>query len=517
MRPYLLLLFGSALSAAALIMATPFTQAQSGCDYTIGTGEEHTTFESLNLNQTGSNLAGKVVCVRNNKTYGKVDILKSGSSDTQWLTIRSHPQNTGKPQFTSTNSGAVIDVKGSYVIVDGLEVTSALNGDGMEVVGTDHVKLLNVKVSETKGHGIQVIDSSYVWVDSCNVRKAVMSTGNPVGENVRSSNSDHVWITNCLITEDGSGRGGVLNSGQSSYTYFRNNELHLNDSNNLHLGNGEHVVFENNLVSGGCSPGGTGAGFYKQAERYPKDAASYVYKQNDVTVKNNLIINMTKGINILGCQVQCIDHDNNRETECVKQPWKANEQCPFDNVTIENNTVVGIGIPNSDGNDENTEYALALEAHQNHPVENVRIRNNLFHTNNGTEKDLKNQMTGDLVFSGNIWSDVTNAPQGDTILANWSSVFTGNPNLSTCSNERKNPNLYQASTSYAGKGADVSKVGIGRGSDGPYLSPTPTPDWDLNDDGETDVFDFNQFVRKVIRSEENWSRLASFIAALRSL
>jgi hypothetical protein len=46
---------------------------------------------------------------------------------------------------------------------------------------------------------------------------------------------------------------------------------------------------------------------------------------------------------------------------------------------------------------------------------------------------------------------------------------------------------------------------------------TPTPiqgnEWDLDDDNDVDVFDFNQFVVKVLKKTESWSKLASFIAA----
>lgn len=493
-------LFTGFLMVITTFFSANYAHAQQGCDYTIGAGQQYTTLEALNLHTTGATLAGKTVCIMNNKIYGPINILKSGTGDTQQLTIKSHPANSAKPQFTSTANAPVINVRGRYVVIDGLEVTSS-GGEGMQVLNTDHVKLLNVKVSETQGHGIQVEGSSYVWIDYCTVRKAVMSTGNTVGENVRAKDSDHVWISNCLITEDGSVKGGVLNSGQSSYTYFHNNELHLNGSNNLHLGNGEHVVFENNLVSAGC--GKTGGGFYKQAERHPKDGASYVYKGNDITVKNNVIVNMTKGINILGCQAKC--QEGTASADCEQQPWIASEQCPFDNVVIENNTVVGTGMQQS-AEDENTEFALNLSAQQNQPVENVRIRNNLFHTANGTETGLKNQMTGDLIFSGNIWSDVTSPPQGDAYVSNWSSVFTGNPNLTTCSNDRKNVNLYGVSSAFAGKGANVNKVGIGRGGGGstpspsPSSSPSPTPpgdttiDVDINNDGKVNIQDYNSII-----------------------
>lgn len=57
------------------------------------------------------------------------------------------------------------------------------------------------------------------------------------------------------------------------------------------------------------------------------------------------------------------------------------------------------------------------------------------------------------------------------------------------------------------------------GVPGPTFTPgptaPPTENWDLDTDGDVDVFDFNQFLRKVMSKTESWSKLASFMAALR--
>jgi hypothetical protein len=43
----------------------------------------------------------------------------------------------------------------------------------------------------------------------------------------------------------------------------------------------------------------------------------------------------------------------------------------------------------------------------------------------------------------------------------------------------------------------------------------PTENWDLDTDGDVDVFDFNQLVRNVMNKTESWSKLASFISVFR--
>jgi hypothetical protein len=58
------------------------------------------------------------------------------------------------------------------------------------------------------------------------------------------------------------------------------------------------------------------------------------------------------------------------------------------------------------------------------------------------------------------------------------------------------------------------------GSVAPPVDPpptvTPAENWDLDADGDVDVFDFNQFVRKVMNKTESWSKLASFISVFRA-
>jgi hypothetical protein len=50
----------------------------------------------------------------------------------------------------------------------------------------------------------------------------------------------------------------------------------------------------------------------------------------------------------------------------------------------------------------------------------------------------------------------------------------------------------------------------------PPPTVTPAENWDLDADGDVDVFDFNQFVRKVMNKTESWSKLASFISVFRA-
>jgi hypothetical protein len=59
---------------------------------------------------------------------------------------------------------------------------------------------------------------------------------------------------------------------------------------------------------------------------------------------------------------------------------------------------------------------------------------------------------------------------------------------------------------------DIGAFELGSVS-GPSPTDMPSENWDLDNDGDVDAFDFNQFVLKVMKKTESWSKLASFIAA----
>jgi hypothetical protein len=46
-------------------------------------------------------------------------------------------------------------------------------------------------------------------------------------------------------------------------------------------------------------------------------------------------------------------------------------------------------------------------------------------------------------------------------------------------------------------------------------TPPPSVNWDLTGNGKIDIFDFNQFVKKVMNKTESWSKVSQFISAFR--
>ena len=125
-------------------------------------------------------------------------------------------------------------------------------------------------------------------------------------------------------------------------------------------------------------------------------------------------------------------------------------------------------------------------------------------------------VAGDI---GQVAGDVSGAFAGnDAQVTNLGNVFDSSVNLDSCVSAPLDVSKYRVKSAYAGIGADISKVGVLTNL--PALDPTPTgnqpeENWDLDNDENIDLFDFNEFVRKVIRNQEAWSNVASFIAAFR--
>ncbi len=529
--------------------ANTLVKSQAGCDYVVGQGETFTevgnpaTTTKDVLDQAGVNWAGKTICVRNNKEYPGMIIEKGGTTSLP-LTIRSHPNNSSKPVFKDTKAFPDYDkqfsgndgiwVNADSVTVDSLEVSRA-SRHGVYVGAQSGIRknviLLNLTIHDTFNTGINITKSEQVLVDRAEVyRNQLVGTVTncldfppsqcTISEVVKATDSDHVTIKNSRITEDMSpGRGGVLTAGRlSTNISFTNNEIYGNTGNQMHIGNFTNIVFENNLIEG--TTGDTGTGMFRLGERYPRDKVNYTFRGDNFVFRNNLLVGLARGINFDHCEGVDTNLDGT-------ETWVSSNSCPFNNVTVENNTVVGIGAQDS-GAKEDKEFALKIAAMRGYPANNITIKNNIFHTVNGQAgdvPDLDNGLGSRVSFEGNIWSDNPYITSADQEIRNLLGVFPANPDLTRTFTGRVDPSLYQVATTYNGKGADISKVGINRDGTTPPIpiqSPTPSPtpegdtsDWDLDEDSDVDVFDFNRYIKKVMTNQDSWSRLASFVAAFR--
>lgn len=473
------------------------------CDLVVGQGESHQTVQSA----LGAITSDKrSICVKDNKTYGRETISVSGTANSP-LVIKSHPSNTSRPKFQDNDPFPPMDVNvyepvikilGSFITLDGLEVSRS-SSIGMSSFNNTNVILRNVVVHDTYNHGIKAEQSPEFFVTGATLYRTTMkgtvtdclrTAGCKIPEVIMIKNSENGHVENSRIFDDGSpGKGGVLTAYRSDGVVFKNNEVYHVQGNSMHIDNSDNVLYENNLIYETCESTKTlGNGLYKLSER-GKEQANWQYYGSNITLKNNLIVNKNNGINFGTCQ-----------------EMEAGDVCPLMNVTVENNTIVGA-----------QEFALRLAAHNRSG--NIQVKNNIFHDLDDNNPDGSNGLPqSSLTFSNNIWSTKPSFAGNDAQVPNIGNVFDSSVNLESCVSAPLDVSKYRVKSAYAGKGADVSKVGVLTNL--PALDPTPTgnqpeENWDLDNDENIDLFDFNEFVRKVIRNQEAWSSVASFIAAFR--
>lgn len=111
-------------------------KASVSCDKIVGNGVGE--FSDLNsaLNSLGNNLSGNVICIKNDKVYGKT-VIDSKIADSQNpLTIRSHSSNqaNARPKFKDSSTPLANDtmyqaafwIKNSKnIVVEGIEIAEA--------------------------------------------------------------------------------------------------------------------------------------------------------------------------------------------------------------------------------------------------------------------------------------------------------------------------------------------------------------------------------------------------------
>lgn len=124
---FLTLLVFTTLTASFLVDEA---NALTSCTHVIGMDDEFSTLEAA-LNAIGANGTGKVVCIRDNKTYPSSVISASGD-ESSYLIIKSHPQNSGRPKFSASEDVPVIKITGSYLDIRELEITSAIKNGSVK-------------------------------------------------------------------------------------------------------------------------------------------------------------------------------------------------------------------------------------------------------------------------------------------------------------------------------------------------------------------------------------------------
>jgi len=432
-------------------------QANITCSVVVGNGNGELPDIPTAINSLGNSLAGKTICVRNNKVYGQTTISNKSGTATDPLTIKAHPNNIGSnaraqikdpAAFGTANAyqGAIQITNSKYLVLEGLEVAQA-PAWGFNTIGSDNILLKNVVVHHNGRGTFRTAGSTNITIDGCqayNYGTEQISNG---PESINAIESKNVLVQNCKLWDEANKNGGagVLSNLRSENVTYRNNEVHSPFIGPiLHHDQSKNVVYENNLVVGYCSQGSSGTGFSALDEPYPEKAgATGPWRKSNtenLTVRNNLIVGVPgQGIALRGCQKKPGDGPGGAN-------WIEGD-CTAKNITVENNTVVGTGGA-----------SFMYGGNYDKPPQGLSIKNNIFHSAGST---ISIGNPGTQYFSDNIWSKAPgfSNPSSDTIVNNLSGVFSSNMNLATCITDF-DINKYKTTAAYNGKGADISKVGV---------------------------------------------------------
>lgn len=491
-------------SLILLVLAAIPASAQATCSVVVGSSSGEFPDIPAALTSLGNNVAGKTICVRNNKIYGQLSIENKHGTAVAPLKIVAHPANTGNklPQFkddsepmaVSTRYIGTIDVdSSSHIVLERLEVAQS-PAIGIDIIKSNNILVKDVVVHDNYFQVIRVGGSNTVTVDGCQIYNYEKDLESGLGpEALMAHDSENVVFQNCKLWDNISkhGGGGVLAALRSTNVTFRNNEVHAPYVGPaLHPDQSKNVLFENNVVASYCStpPGGRSFHWLDEVYRQPGYRTQH---GESITVKNNLIIGPIIGLYMGGCEKKGSPGDTQyMDGECVAK-----------NIVLENNTVVGlIETP------EKPSAAFRYASNFDKAPQGLSIKNNIFHT---TGALTQGNSPGEQYFDGNIWSKTpyNTKPSKDSVVSNLDGVFSSGINLNSCLpmpanlNISKYVNNYKTTAAYNGKGADVSKVGVKSNLSTITPSPTtltPSPttiNWDLNDSGKVDIFDFSYIVK----------------------
>lgn len=469
----------------------------AGCDYTVGQNEQFTTIKAALEQAEKGDVAGKTICVKNDKTYtDKIVVSKSGQPGNPF-TIKKHPDSATKPKirdntpFTSDSYGyTFFHIRGaSHVVVEDLEIERSA-GVGMQASNASHVTLKNITVHDTLNSALKLLSSEHSVIEGCTVYGAAWAESpqcmaDPVCEAVPSKvpatvnmiDSNNTTLQNCTIFNT---YGNVLSSVKSENTKILNNTVYDSFRPLIHIDQASKITIENNLVYNTNNPNmpKVTSAFYKLDEYYDQQTTTAegtldfrTSTGHDRVIRNNIFLNMETGIHLGPCE--------------------SSMECVLKNDIIKNNTVLNI-----------EEDTLIIAAHA--VVSNNTISHNIFdtRTTKSNGRIAYSAVNSGIAFGPNIWSKtppdaLKNA--GDSISASRLDIqnYFVHPekvlNQTMLVPGQVDPNWYAVKPEFSQFGADTSRVGA---ATKPATTPPTSPkNGDVNGDGAVNVFDYNIVLR----------------------
>ena len=115
-----------------LLILHPTAARAVGCDFTVGQDETYTTITAAIAAAEAENVAGKTICVKDNKVYTEIVKVRDSGSATAPFTIKKDPSSATRPKLrdsqafsASTFGRTFFMVQASNVVIDGLEISRA--------------------------------------------------------------------------------------------------------------------------------------------------------------------------------------------------------------------------------------------------------------------------------------------------------------------------------------------------------------------------------------------------------
>ena len=466
----------------------------AGCDFTVGQNEQYSTIKDAITEAERGDVAGKTICVKDNKVYtDKLVVSKSGQPNNPF-TIKKHPDSATKPKIRD-NTAFTVDSYGytffhirgaSHVVIEDMEIQRSA-GVGIQASNGDYVTLKNITVHDTLNAAVKLLGSEHSTIDGCVVytgawAESPQCLADPVCEAVPAKvpavvnmiDSYNTVIQNCTIFNS---YGNVLSSVKSENTRIVNNTVYDSMRPLIHIDQASRIVIENNLVYNTNNPAmpKVTSAFYKLDEYYNQQKTTQDGTLNfttstghDRVIRNNIFLNMENGLQFGGCE---------NGIECVLR-----------NDVIENNTFLNI-----------EDDALIITTH---PISaNNRIKNNIFdnRTVRANNRIAYSAVTVGLTVGPNIWTrrpPTSLSSSGDILTTTRTDIqnyFTQPDkvlNQAVLVPGQVDPNWFTVKSEYRQYGADASRVGASTrppiDPNPPTAPPTPTPSNTPNRPGDVD-------------------------------
>ena len=130
--------------------------------------------------------------------------------------------------WTRTGAGDTIGVTADGVELSGFQLSTDTigSGDGIDIIGADFVRIHHVWINETRGHGVEVSNSSNIVIEDCTL-DGTGQGGSGHGINIYPAGgaSNHCTIRNNHIA-DVAGHGVWLQGATVDHSIVKNNQIH---------------------------------------------------------------------------------------------------------------------------------------------------------------------------------------------------------------------------------------------------------------------------------------------------